>query len=423
MELKKLNRKLFISYIFFMLFLSNLLYAEDNFRIKIGEESDATSITKSIDKIPKEHQYKLSICSINDDKFILTYGGKKTKQELQNLISEVPKESSPEIVPDTYTKCYKLEYFLAEYSKMNTNIKKVQQEDAESTKKAEEESTYLKLPEQFNKKEKKEEEKLPKKETTKLPPPTLSDIKNTPEMLTNTVVKVYPDITTRLDLSTLDINRCTCMDGSPVKDVVRSSEKGITAQVNGNNVFIKFQIQQNQITQDTKYSETPTDLYILCGETIYPIIAIPKKIPAQWVQLMSNKSKIEKTVSSFKGLSYEEKIVTIMKEAYSNMLSDNYTKQKVEQKFTIHSMNFLEIVLKQIINIDGEGMILKEFFIKVKPDAKSSIAKVTEKNFITPDISQKPLAITLDSLVITKNKPTRLWIIEKNFNEQTLKKM
>ncbi len=250
-----------------------------------------------------------------------------------------------------------------------------------------------------------------KKEDQKVPENTDSI-----SVLSNSMVKVLPEAATQVYLSNLDINRVTCMGDRPIKDVVYSSEKGITAKINGSNAFIKLQIRPGSPLSKAEVIEDPVELYVVCGNEndVYTLIGIPKKIPAQWVQLISKAGNIKKNLALFEGKAFEKKIVTLIKDAWKESYPDSFVTQNLHRPVTVQGLEWMDITLRRIVVVEGEGFVIKEYALLLSDGAAENERNVLEKQFILPRISENPLAISLDALVINKKSPTRLFVIEKS---------
>lgn len=240
-------------------------------------------------------------------------------------------------------------------------------------------------------------------------------IAHAPKVLDNTSVKVLPEVTTQINLSARDINRITCSGNRPVKDVVFSSEKGVTPKIAGNNAFIKFLVEQDTATGELRFSTTPTEMYVICGAegTIYSMIAIPQDIPSQTVQLATSVDKITQNLSLFKGLSFEKKVLTIVKQAYRAEYPESYTIKPMNE--TVESLIGvgLQARLVRQIEIEGEGLRVKEYHLSLAPSFEAAEIKVLEKYFLLPEMTQNPVAMAMDTQFIRKTGKTRLIILEQ----------
>ena len=254
-----------------------------------------------------------------------------------------------------------------------------------------------------------------------------------PEILNDTTVSVLPDVTTRVDLSNRDINRITCMGGRLMKNVVLSTEKGVTSKSDGSNAFIKFKIMKNSATGDMSYIKEPVELYVMCGSEgdTYTLIGQPKNITAQTVQLVSNKPNIRKNHSDFKDMPLEKKALEIIRQSYSGDFPESYTVKQVEKELSLFiskgrvkkgtvdaKASNVRVDMKRIVEIEGEGLLLKEYALKLTDDYPEDEIKVSEKMFLLPELANSPVALALDPMIIGKKYDTRLFVLEAHRNDK-----
>lgn len=240
-------------------------------------------------------------------------------------------------------------------------------------------------------------------------------VAHAPKVLDNTKAKVLPEVTTQINLSSRDVNRITCSGNRPVKDIVFSSEKGMSPKISGNNVFIKFLVEQDTATGEIQLSTTPTEMHVVCGAegTIYSLIAVPRNIPAQTVELTTSVDKVAKNLSLFKGLSFEKKVLTIVKQAYKADYPESYTIKHPDMQIDALANVGLETRLAEQVDIEGEGLRIKEYHLNLAPNFEAEEIKVLEKYFLLPALTENPVAIAMDTQFIRKDGHTRLIIIEQ----------
>ncbi len=174
--------------------------------------------------------------------------------------------------------------------------------------------------------------------------------------------KVSPEITTQVRLSNSDINRVICP--VDIKDVIYSEEKGLAVNISGKNAFVKFLV----VKKDGKdlYSTVPSELYFVCDGAVYTMIASPARIPAQTVQLTPGKAgTARKNIELYGELPFEKKIITIVKRVYMNEVPDSFTKTVVGRKMDL--FKDLEVILRATYAIEGEGLRVKEFEVRIPP--------------------------------------------------------
>ena len=132
------------------------------------------------------------------------------------------------------------------------------------------------------------------------------------EVLYGPTQRIGPEGTSQVFLSSSDINRIICP--VEIKDAIYSKEKGLTVRLAEQNAFVKWVVMK----KDGKdlYATTPSELYIVCGQNVYTLIAVPKRIPAQTIQLSSGKADAIKTnLALFQEVPFEKKILALIKRA------------------------------------------------------------------------------------------------------------
>lgn len=224
------------------------------------------------------------------------------------------------------------------------------------------------------------------------------------------VVTLMPEIAQSVELSSSDVNRITC--SAEIKDVIFSKEKGITVKFKGRDAFVKFLTTRKE--GQTVYSTVPSELFIVCGDNVYSLIAIPRRIPARSIRLSSGKAEnIAKNKSMLGALPFEKKILSTTKSLYVDDIPESFTVTTVNRQ--IDTFKELDLVLSRIVAINGEGITVKEY--RASPiDGKESI-EISEKDFLRKEISLKPLAVSIDRLVLKKGDTARIFIVEPNQEE------
>lgn len=219
---------------------------------------------------------------------------------------------------------------------------------------------------------------------------------------------VLPEVASQVQLSSSDINRVVCP--VDIKDVVFSKEKGITIKLAGNNAFVKFLVMKKNGRD--YYSSTPSEIFIACGDNIYNIIAIPKRIPSQTIQLSPGKAgMIKKNASLFGELPFEKKVVTIIKNIYREDLPDSFSTQRVNKQF--ETFQNLHLVLHRIFTIDGEGLRIKEYRARLADHAVPVAIHLKEKDFLNTELAQRPVAVSIDVMNLRKGEMSRIFVVER----------
>ena len=209
-------------------------------------------------------------------------------------------------------------------------------------------------------------------------------------------------------LSNSDINRVICP--VDIKDAIYSEEKGMTVNLAGKNAFVKFLVARKE--GKDMYSTTPSELYVVCDGAVYTMIAMPSRIPAQTVQLAAGRVQtVKKNMELYGELPFEKKIVTIVKKVYMNDPPDSFTKIAVNRKMDIFQN--LEVTLRSIYAIEGEGLRVKEFEVRISPSSTVGSISYKENDFLRTDVSLHPVAVSVESMTLRKGETSRVFVVER----------
>lgn len=227
------------------------------------------------------------------------------------------------------------------------------------------------------------------------------------------LVVVFPEHTTKVNLSSTDVNRFVCP--GPIKDVMFSQDKGIKIKISGENAFVKFQALKKG--QEILYSKTPSEFYVVCDGDVYSMIGMPRQIPAQTVRLSSGlKKRIEKNLSLFAGLPLEKKVLKLVKQAYTGDLPESYTVRKLRKRMAL--FNQVWLIAKRDILVEGEGLGVREYVVSLKDGEEQW--RLSEKDFLRSALTRNPLAVAIEEPLLVPGDSTRVFIVERrNQDEQT----
>ena len=220
---------------------------------------------------------------------------------------------------------------------------------------------------------------------------------------------VIPEISTRVDFSSSDINRIVCH--SDIKDVVFSKEKGINAKIMGRNAFVKFHVTKRE--EKLEYTSTPSELFIVCGDDVYNIIAIPARLPAQTIRLSGSLKKIRENVALFHGIPFEKKIVKLIQSVYTETIPDTFTVSRANENYDLFEQ--ITLNLRRIVSVEGEGLRLKEYTSEIKIETPS--VELKERDFLKVGITTRPLAVAVDKLSLRKGEIARIFLVEKTVED------
>lgn len=236
-------------------------------------------------------------------------------------------------------------------------------------------------------------------EITPLPTPSPPTV----ERVDLRYVTLPPDSLQRVRLSSTDVNRVVCNAGEIV-DVVYSKEKGLITKISGGNIFLKFQVfeQEGQLV----YSSNPVEIYLTCGEAVYSMIADPVRIPSVTVTLADRSDRFKENAVLFTGLALEEKLSKLIKYAYMDEIPNSFevTDGVPDNSSYLKNLPGLDARLRRTIRVEGEGLMLMEYFIFPREDVE-----VREVNFMS--FVARPAAVALDSTKMKKGGRYRLFVV------------
>lgn len=222
---------------------------------------------------------------------------------------------------------------------------------------------------------------------------------------------VLPEATTAIRLSSSDINRIACT--GDIREVLTSTEKGITIKITGKDAFVKFKVIKKG--DRFSYASTPTELYVVCGDKVFSMIAFPQRIPSQTIRLSSGKeNKIRENLSLYGGMPFEKKILKVIKEVFTENIPDSYSINRQDKRF--YTFKEILLTLKRTIDIEGEGLRIKEYEVALRNE--TSDFKMNEKMFLKTSLVENPVAITLERHVLRKGDSSRVLVVEQRAERQ-----
>jgi len=241
------------------------------------------------------------------------------------------------------------------------------------------------------------------------PPKKQAQINPAPE--TSTIL-AYPETVIKCDLSNRFINRIVAPGNKVIKDLIIQKGTGIEVKIEGKNGYITFLKKQDPLSEEIKFQTSPVEIYaVVEPDIIYTIIGQPKDMIAQTVELVWAKNEIEKNLKFFAGLPLEKKIVKMIKTTMANEIPDSFSQTKVGKQIDI--LKSVNIYFNRLIVAEGEGLILKEYIVSLKQTAEKDQIPVKEQHFLLPELTKKPIGITIEDFTLTKKQSTRVFIVER----------
>lgn len=217
---------------------------------------------------------------------------------------------------------------------------------------------------------------------------------------------ILPEVTTKVRLSNTDVNRLVCPDG--IKDVVFSQEKGVKVKITDGNAFLKFQVIKKG--EEMIYTEVPSEFYVVCGGDIYSLVGMPQRVPAQTIRLSSGKKqKIQQNLSLFNGMPLEKKILTLIRQTYTDQLPESYEVRVVNRQINLFPALWMSFT-REIV-VEGEGLAVREYRVSLKSGTEP--VRLTEQEFLRSELTSQPLAVAVDELLLSEGSHSRVFVVER----------
>jgi conjugal transfer pilus assembly protein TraK len=224
---------------------------------------------------------------------------------------------------------------------------------------------------------------------------------------------VPPEVPTPVIMSSSDINRISC--GEEVKDALSSTEKGAIIKIIGKDAFLKFSILKSPEGK-IKYATAPTEIFVVCGESTYNLVAYPKKVPSKTIRLGSGtKARIKANQSIYASLPFEKKIIRAIKDVFTEQLPDSYLVTQVSQP--VGSYREFTMIHRRSIQIEGEGLAIHEFELALKPGLTEF--KLNDKLFVRKIYGSNIVAICPEHHILYPGETTRLFVVEQRSEDSS----
>jgi hypothetical protein len=73
----------------------------------------------------------------------------------------------------------------------------------------------------------------------------------------------------------------------------------------------------------------------------------------------------------------------------------------------------VNIYFNRLIIAEGEGLVLKEYIVSLKKTAPQDEIAIKEQHFLLPELTKKPIGITIEDFSLSKKQSTRVFIVER----------
>ncbi|MEM4619116.1 MAG: type-F conjugative transfer system secretin TraK [Desulfurococcaceae archaeon] len=236
-----------------------------------------------------------------------------------------------------------------------------------------------------------------------------------PKVIEKIYFRITPEKKYYVQLSSVDVNRVVCPH--TIKSVIFSEERGILAEVIGNNLFIKYKV--TKVGDKYIFSETPVDMYIVCGNKVYSMVGVPTRIPGVSIYLIDPEQEIRKS-AKWQGMPFEKKVTEIIKSVFRGEPPEGSIHRVKNKTYTTNP--YVEIIEKESFVLEFEGLEIRVFQITLKENVKESTGsnstrplrvKFKDDIILDKNIVERPLAYAVDSLILEKGKSLTAVVIER----------
>lgn len=239
-----------------------------------------------------------------------------------------------------------------------------------------------------------------------------------PKVIEKIYFHITPEKKYYVQLSSVDVNRIVCPQN--IKSVIFSEERGVVAEVVGNNLFIKYRI--TKVEDKYVFSETPVDMYIVCGNNVYSMVGVPTRIPGVTIYLIDPKENIKRS-AKWQGMPFERKVTEMIRTVFRGEIPEGAVYKVKNKRYDINP--YVEVVEKESFVLEVEGLEIRVFQITLKDNVRDSVeangtrtnaplrVKFKDDIILNKDIVERPLAYAVDSLILEKGKAITAVVIER----------
>lgn len=225
--------------------------------------------------------------------------------------------------------------------------------------------------------------------------------------LTGRPITLYPEKTIWIRLSSTDLNRIVCLSGK-ITDARYSQEKGVKIDIVGNQAYLKLMALRKS-DGTVEYSKTPVDVYLSCGGETYGFIGRPYRIPSRTIYLVDTQKREDETKRAFAADTVEEAVTQILGDVFKNKIPRAWEKAKIRY-IPDHIKSLPALKLRELHDWRIPGV---NILVRVVEIFASSQTRLLETNFLQPELTINPIAISLEKKVLMPGESSRVVYLEK----------
>ena len=111
------------------------------------------------------------------------------------------------------------------------------------------------------------------------------------------------------------------------------------------------------------------------------------------------------------GLPFEKKITGLIRTVYKEDIPDSFSISYSNRKIEV--FKDIRLTMRRTVAIEGEGLQIKEYAVEMKMDSPQASIQILEKDFLRTEITERPVAISIDRVNLRKGDSARLFIVEQ----------
>jgi conjugal transfer pilus assembly protein TraK len=225
-------------------------------------------------------------------------------------------------------------------------------------------------------------------------------------------ISALPDQTSHIRLSNRDVNHIVCVGGE-IEDVKFSAEKGLAVERGGADAWVKFLVKETDDAgaKTRSFVTAPSEFFVSCNGSIYPLYAEPAEIPAQTVTLVPGAPQRARANDALLGpLVEEERAVSIALSLLLDRVPASFSEIAPDAaRLAAPDLPAVSISERRRLGIEGSGLSASEYLV-------SSPAPVTldERAFLDRALGADIFAVTLDRLTLGQGDTARLIVVRRS---------
>lgn len=230
-------------------------------------------------------------------------------------------------------------------------------------------------------------------------------------------IAALPDQTSRIRLSNRDVNHIVCVGGE-IEDVKFSAEKGLSVERGGSDAWVKFLVLETDDpniggagAKTRTYVTTPSEFFVACNGSIYPLYAEPSDIPAQTVTLVPGSPQRARANDALLGpLVEEERAVGIALAILHDRVPASFAEVAPgSARVVVADLPGVSLTERRRLEIEGAGLSASEYLVHA-----ATPVTLDERDFLDSALGSDIFSVTLDRLTLGQGESARLIVVRRS---------